>query len=92
MPATVSARTYLKQNNFLTEAALVGQAEPLAVMSWLDGNAYPERYLDLAWRYLMANHTHDANAGCALDDVCSDVEYRYRLQISASQNPLAEHC
>ncbi len=90
LPGTISARTYLKRINFLTEAALVGQAEPLAVMGWLDGVPYPTRYLDLAWRYLMANHTHDAHAGCAPDAVCADVEYRYRQSRQLAEGVVQE--
>jgi len=90
LPATISARTYLKKMNFLTEAALVAQAEPFAVMNWMDAGAYPERYLDLAWRYLLGNHTHDANAGCASDNVTADVEYRYRQSGDLSEGVTQE--
>lgn len=90
LPGTISARTNLKRLNFLTEALLVDQAEPFSVMNWLDGAAYPVRYLDLAWRYLMANHTHDANAGCAPDSVTSDVEYRYRQSMEISEGLIQE--
>ena len=38
----------------------------------------PKRYLDRGWRYLLSNHTHDANGGCAARPVCQDMEYRYR--------------
>lgn len=36
------------------------------------------RYLHNGWQYLISNHSHDANGGCAPDEVCKDMEYRYR--------------
>lgn len=78
LPCTISARTYLKVLNTRAENALVGEAEPLSVLSRVLGGEYPAVALDRAWRFLLGNHTHDANAGCAPDSVCQDMEYRYR--------------
>lgn len=77
-PATISARTYLKQQDFATTVALVQYAEPLASLAAAWGAEYPVRYIERAWRQLLSNHTHDANGGCAPDAVCKDMEYRYR--------------
>ncbi|VGO21922.1 alpha-mannosidase [Pontiella sulfatireligans] len=77
-PGTVSARTYLKQLDFAATEKLVCRAEPLAALSMACGSAAPSTYLDRGWRYLLASHTHDANGGCAPDEVCKDMEYRYR--------------
>lgn len=77
-PATISARTYLKQKDFAATVQLVNYAEPLASLAWELGAEYPKRYLDRGWNYLVSNHTHDANGGCAPDLVCQDMEYRYR--------------
>jgi alpha-mannosidase len=77
-PGTISARTYLKLKDFAATAALVYQAEPLAALASALGSEYPAAYLTSAWRYLLTNHTHDANGGCAPDAVCQDMEYRYR--------------
>lgn len=77
-PGTLSARTYLKQQDFQATVRLVYAAEPLASLaSWL-GDTYPKLYLVRGWSYLLANHTHDANGGCAPDVVCQDMEYRHR--------------
>jgi hypothetical protein len=81
---------HLKRDNFLTEEALISQAEPISVMAWLEGAEYPKPYLDLAWRYLLSNHTHDANAGCASDDVTLDVQYRYRQSRELSESLVQE--
>ncbi|HUW31741.1 MAG TPA: hypothetical protein VM223_09030, partial [Planctomycetota bacterium] len=78
MPATISARTYLKQKDFDATVRLVYYAEPLASLAAALGAAYPADYLDRGWRYLLSNHTHDANGGCAPDAACRDMEYRYQ--------------
>lgn len=80
-PGTISARTNLKQMDFRATGELVAYAEPLAVLSSVLGAEYPKRYLERGWRYLLSNHTHDANGGCAPDAVCEDIEYRYRKAI-----------
>jgi hypothetical protein len=77
-PATISARTYLKQMDFDATNRLVACAEPLACLAAAFGARVPARYLERGWRYLLSNHTHDANGGCAPDAVCLDMEYRYR--------------
>ncbi|MDF2937118.1 MAG: hypothetical protein K0Q90_2491 [Paenibacillaceae bacterium] len=77
-PGTISARTYLKQQDFHATKELVTYAEPLASLASVLGGEYPVRYLERGWRYLLSNHTHDANGGCAPDAVCQDIEYRYR--------------
>lgn len=77
-PGTISARTYLKQMDFSASNALVYYAEPLASLATALGAAYPAEYMERGWRYLLSNHTHDANGGCAPDNVCADMEYRYR--------------
>ena len=78
MPATISARTYLKQRDFAATAALTIYAEPFAALAAVHGAPVPHKYLRRAWDYLLSNHTHDANGGCAPDAVCLDMEYRYR--------------
>ena len=76
-PGTVSARTYLKQKDFTATARLVYSAEPLAAMASALGMEYPASYLDRGWGFLMSNHTHDANGGCAPDAVCEEIAGRY---------------
>lgn len=73
-PGTISARTYLKQADFNAYTALCYAAEPLNAMAGNDSG----RYLHNGWQYLISNHSHDANGGCAPDEVCKDMEYRYR--------------
>ncbi|MBN1900318.1 hypothetical protein JW926_03215, partial [Candidatus Sumerlaeota bacterium] len=78
LPGTLSARTLLKKENFQTENALVYLAEPASVFGAMIGEPYPEKYLDLAWRNLLCTHTHDANAGCAPDEIIEDVRFHLR--------------
>ena len=73
-PGTISARTYLKQADFKAYTNLTYFAEPLSVIAKIDNSDY----LNRGWKYLLTNHTHDANGGCAPDEVCMDMEYRYR--------------
>lgn len=73
-PGTISARTYLKQADFNAYTALAYMAEPLNALAGNDS----KNYLNRGWQYLMSNHSHDANGGCAPDSVCKDMEYRYR--------------
>jgi len=77
-PGTISARTYLKQQDFKATSNLVYSAEPFASLALALGDEYPTHYLNRGWQYLLSNHTHDANGGCAPDAVCKDMEYRYR--------------
>lgn len=73
-PGTISARTYLKQADFGAYTSLAYIAEPLNAIAGNDSNLYLHR----GWKYLLSNHTHDANGGAAPDCVCKDMEYRYR--------------
>ncbi|MEG1880774.1 MAG: hypothetical protein RR145_05575, partial [Oscillospiraceae bacterium] len=71
-PGTISARTYLKQREFSAYTGLTYLAEPLNAIAGNDASMY----LNRGWKYLLSNHTHDANGGCAPDEVCKDMEYR----------------
>ena len=78
LPGTISSRTYLKQQDFAAYNALTYGAEPIAALAKaLLGDGH-EDYLGRGWAFLLSNHTHDANGGCAPDCVCEDMEYRYR--------------
>lgn len=73
-PGTISARTYLKQADFNAYTALSYVAEPLNAIAGNDSKGYLHR----GWQFLISNHSHDANGGCAPDCVCKDMEYRFR--------------
>lgn len=74
----ISARTYLKQENFRTERALTNYAEPAAVFASLLGAPYPQGFLDVAYNWLLQNQGHDSIGGCSRDVVHTDMLFRYR--------------
>jgi len=74
----LGARMYLKLNNRAAEHALHGQCEPLCAAAWLTGAEYPTGLLNIAWRHLLMNQAHDSIAGCSIDKVHDDCEYRTR--------------
>ena len=74
----LSARTYIKQDNFDTERQLMNYAEPLAVFATLAGAPYPKNFIDLSMNYLLQNHGHDSIGACGRDIVYEDVVSRYR--------------
>jgi len=78
-PSTISARTYMKQQDFKAYTALTYLGEPLSCISnKLCDSLKHNTYLDKAWKYLLSNHTHDANGGGAVTEVCADMRYRYK--------------
>ena len=73
-----SARTDIKQDNYVTERALGAYAEPLAVFASLLGAPYPRGFLDAAWNWLLQNHGHDSIGACSRDIVPEDMLFRSR--------------
>ncbi len=78
LPGSISARTSLKKQDFDLYTKLVYCAEPMSSLARLSGGDYSGNYLERGWHLYMTNHTHDANGGCAPDNVCADMEYRMR--------------
>ena len=74
----LSARTYIKQDNFNTERQLENYAEPMAVFASLLGAPYPKNAIDLSYNYMLQNHGHDSIGACGRDVVYEDVIYRFR--------------
>ena len=74
----ISARSYLKQDNFQAERALTHQAEPLAVFARLLGAEYPTAFINRAYELLLQNHAHDSIGGCGRDVVHDDMRCRFR--------------
>ena len=74
----LSARTYIKQDNFKTETQLMNYAEPLAVFSAFAGAPFQKNFIDLSYNYLLQNHGHDSIGACGRDIVYEDVVSRYR--------------
>jgi len=74
----ISARMGLKQDNFVTERALISYAEPLTVFASLLGAPYPQGFIDTAYNWLLQNHGHDSIGGCSRDIIGQDMIYRSR--------------
>ncbi len=77
-PGMLSARMYLKQQNRQCENKLQKNADTWAALAELLGMEYPHGIMTLAWKYHLANQSHDSIAGCSVDLVHEDVEYRNR--------------
>ncbi len=77
-PGMLSARMYLKQQNRQCEIKLQKNADTWAALAECLGMKYPEGMMKLAWKYHLANQSHDSIAGCSVDLVHEDVEYRNR--------------
>lgn len=78
IPGVLSSRVWIKQANDACQTLLCAWAEPFAALAaTLTGAPVPQRYLDLAWRWLLKNHPHDSICGCSIDEVHQDMRYRF---------------
>lgn len=77
-PGMLCARMYLKQQNRQCEIKLQKNADTWAALAEYLGLEFPQGMLKLAWKYQLANQSHDSIAGCSVDLVHEDVEYRNR--------------
>ncbi len=77
-PGMLCARMYLKQQNRQCEIKLQKNADTWAALAEVMGMEFPTGMMTLAWKYHLANQSHDSIAGCSVDLVHEDVEYRNR--------------
>jgi alpha-mannosidase len=77
LTSTLSTRVYLKQANHSAQRLLQVYAEPLAVLGWALGGAYPAAELHEAWRLLLQNQAHDSICGCSIDPVHREMTVRF---------------
>jgi alpha-mannosidase/mannosylglycerate hydrolase len=78
IPGVLSSRIWIKQRNAACQALLCHWAEPLATLAaHALGEAYPQGYLDVAWRWLLQNQPHDSICGCSIDQVHEDMLFRF---------------
>ena len=75
---TASCRVDIKQKNHAAENLLAREAEPLHVMTMLEGDPYPQDFLFYAWRKLMQNHPHDSICSCSADEVYDEMMVRFQ--------------
>jgi len=74
---TLSSRVHLKQQNQHCEALLEKWAEPLGMITALEGRTYSNSFIRKAWEFLLQNHPHDSICGCSIDQVHQDMIYRF---------------
>ena len=77
MAHILSSRLYLKQQNARINTKVLYEAEPLSVCVWLACGEYPAPFLEVAWKKLLINQTHDAVGGCSVDRVHKEMEARW---------------
>jgi alpha-mannosidase len=70
---TMSSRMYLKIRNAEVERALMQWCEPFCVMAEKQGMEYPKSALRLAWKHVLANHSHDSIGGLSPDQIHKDM-------------------
>jgi alpha-mannosidase len=75
---TLSSRYDLKKANDETQILIEKWAEPYAALANLRGYNLQKTYIDKAYNYLIKNHPHDSICGCSIDEVHSDMHYRFR--------------
>ncbi len=84
-PGILSTRMYLKCMNDTCQRELEKYAEPLSVLSWLNGGRYHSKILMTSWKILLKNHPHDSICGVSIDDVHTDMEKRFGEVLSLSK-------
>ncbi|MGA9725678.1 MAG: glycoside hydrolase family 38 C-terminal domain-containing protein, partial [Candidatus Binatus sp.] len=78
LPGVTSARAWIKQRDFENCRALERFADPLAaVANALGRGAGLDAFLEMAWRTEIQNHPHDSICGCSVDQVHTDMRYRF---------------
>ena len=80
----ISNRPRQKQLSEKAEKILQRWAEPFSVLAYLTGEDYPEKYLELAWKYLLQSQPHDTIGGCGVDTLEQDATYRLNQVINIS--------
>ena len=90
--AVLSCRSQLKRLSWKAFAELERYAEPLSVLMDCTGRiAYPEGFLNKAWKKQLTAMGHDGISGCSVDAVMEDITtyIRHSLQISDRVSSLA---
>src|SRR5260370_16445953 len=86
LPAVLSTRMWINQQNTATEHMLERWMEPLTAWAWKLGAPYPKGLVKLAWKYLLQNHPHDSICGCSIDQVHRENSVRFAQSQQMSEN------
>jgi len=90
LPAVLSTRMWIKQQNTATEHLLERWVEPLTAWAWKLGVQYPKGLIKLAWKYLLQNHPHDSICGCSIDQVHRENGVRFVQSQQISESLITE--
>lgn len=90
LPAVLSTRMWIKQQNVLTEHLLERWVEPLTAWASQLGFTYPGGLIRMAWRYLLQNHPHDSICGCSIDQVHRENAVRFAQSQQIAENVVAQ--
>ena len=90
LPAVLSARIWLKQQNTATEHLLERWVEPLTAWATQLGNSYPQGLIRVAWKLLLQNHPHDSICGCSIDQVHRENAIRFAQAQQVGEGILAQ--
>ena len=89
LPAVLSTRMWIKQQNTAIEHLLVNWVEPLTAWAAKLGAPYPAGLVRLAWKYLLQNHPHDSICGCSIDQVHRENAVRFAQSEQVAEGVLA---
>ena len=90
LPAVLSTRMWIKQQNTATEHLLERWVEPLTAWTWKLGAPYPKDLVKLAWKYLLQNHPHDSICGCSIDQVHRENSVRFAQSQQIGESLVAQ--
>jgi len=74
----LAVRSYLKVANRKAQNTILRKTEPLATALAMLGAEYPDRLLDIAWKYLLRAQAHDSINGVTQDKTADDTLHRLR--------------
>ena len=90
LPAVLSTRMWIKQQNSATEHLLERWLEPLTAWATRRGMPYPQGLVRLAWQYLLQNHPHDSICGCSIDQVHRENSVRFAQSQQIAEGVIAQ--
>jgi len=90
LPAVLSTRMWIKQQNTATEHLLERWVDPLTTWAWKTGAPYPGGLVRLAWKILLQNHPHDSICGCSIDQVHRENRVRFAQSQQISESIIAQ--
>lgn len=77
LAGVLSARMYLKQENFVVQGLLERYAEPLSALARAIEGSDLRPFLRKAWELLLQNHAHDSICGTGVDPIHREMEVRF---------------